>query len=310
VGGDDETMRRTVARAIEGGINYFDTAQAYGDGASETNLGRVLKRLKPQVIVGSKVQLRGGDFERIEDAIVTSVESSLRRLQLDQLDLFQLHNPIGLTRQAERGWIGLSDLDAATRAFRKLRSQGKIRYWGINGLGDTDALHAALEASGADTVQVCYNLLNPSAGLAAPPDFAFQDYRQLMQRAMHAHMGVIAIRIMAGGALAGTDERHPLATQRVAPIASGATFEADVALAKRFSHLMRPGWANTLAEAAIRFAISQPNVSCALIGISSPEQLEEGIAAIERGPLPPDALAQVPFISKPSVIANSSQSDG
>ena len=115
-------MQRTVERAIEAGINYFDTAQAYGNGASETNLGRVLKQLKPQVIVGSKVQLRDGDFEHIEDAIAHSIESSLRRLQLDRLDLFQLHNPIGLTRRAERGWVGLADLDAAARAFRKLQS--------------------------------------------------------------------------------------------------------------------------------------------------------------------------------------------
>jgi aryl-alcohol dehydrogenase-like predicted oxidoreductase len=302
VAGDEKTMQRTVERAIEAGINYFDTAQAYGNGASETNLGRVLKQLKPQVIVGSKVQLRDGDFEHIEDAIVQSVESSLRRLQLDRLDLFQLHNPIGLTRQTERGWVGLADLDAAARAFRKLQSQGRIRHWGINGLGDTDALLAATQTSGADTMQICCNLLNPSAALVAPQDFAFQDYKQLMQRATHAQMGVMAIRVMAGGALAGTNARHPVATQTVAPIASSATFEADVALSKRFNHLVRPEWANSLAEAAIRFVISQPNVSSALLGISSPEQLEEGIAAAERGPLLSEALAQVPFISKASAI--------
>lgn len=305
VAGDEKTMHRTVARAIEAGINYFDTAQAYGNGASEANLGRVLKQLKPDVIVGSKVQLRDGDFERVEDAIVHSAESSLRRLQLDQLDLFQLHNPIGATRQVERGWIGLADLEAAARAFRKLQSQDKIRYWGINGLGDTDALLAVTQTSGADTVQICCNLLNPSAALEAPHDFAFQDYQQLMLRAAHAQMGVFAIRIMAGGALAGTNVRHPVAARTVAPIASSATFEADVALAKRFNHLVRPdlsGWASSLAEAAIRFVISQPNVSSALLGTSSPEQLEEGIAAVERGPLPPEALAQVPFISKASAI--------
>lgn len=301
VAGDEKTMHRTVARAVEAGINYFDTAQAYGDGASETQLGRVLKQLKPNVIVGSKVQLRDGDFERIEDTIVHSVEASLRRLQLNHLDLFQLHNPIGLTRQAERGWIGQADLEAVARAFRKLQSQGKIQYWGINGIGDTDALLAATQTSGADTMQICCNLLNPSAALVVPHDFAFQDYRQLMQQAAHARMGVIAIRVMAGGALTGTNMRHPVATQTGAPIASSATFEADVALSKRFIHLVRPEldwWANSLAEAAIRFVVSQPNVSCALLGISSPEQLEEGIAAAERGPLPPEALAQVSFISK------------
>ena len=71
--GDYSDMVRSVAWAIEQGITYFDTARSYGDGQSETNLGRILNELNPNVVVGTKVQLRGEDLDRIEDAVVEQV---------------------------------------------------------------------------------------------------------------------------------------------------------------------------------------------------------------------------------------------
>lgn len=289
--GDSLTMTRAIARAVEAGITYFDTAQSYGEGASERNLGSVLAQLNPAVIVGSKVQLRGADFDDIAQAIVSSVERSLNHLRLQRLDLFQLHNAIGLTRAPERGWIGVEDLEAVTRAFERLRVQGKIRHWGINGLGDTAAVQRAVQQCGADTVQIPYNLLNPSAGRAVPAGFPFQDYRGLMHEASDRGIGVIAIRVLAGGALSGSADRHPLAMQSVAPIATSAAFDDDVAAAQRFSALVRAGWAESLADAAIRFALSQRSVSTALLGLSSLEQLDDAIASAERGALPAEALA-------------------
>ena len=83
VRGDHAEQERTVARAIDAGVNYFDTAVQYGDGESEKNLGRVLQRLKPSnVFVGTKVRLHSGDYDRIADAVTTSLEGSLTRLRL------------------------------------------------------------------------------------------------------------------------------------------------------------------------------------------------------------------------------------
>ncbi len=164
--GDHATISRAIARAVDAGITYFDTAQLYGDGASEQNLGRVLAERKPTVTVGSKVLLRGPELDDVERAIIASVELSLRRLRLERLDLFQLHNSIAVARQPGRGWIGVDDLAAVTRAFETLRTQGKIRHWGINGLGETEALLRAVQTCGAQTIQTCFNLLNPSAGNA------------------------------------------------------------------------------------------------------------------------------------------------
>ena len=95
VRGDPLDQERTIARAIEAGVNYFDTAVQYGNGESEKNLGRVLQRLKPaNVAVGTKVRLPPGDFRGIADAVAKSLEGSLARLRLDRVDIFHLHNAI------------------------------------------------------------------------------------------------------------------------------------------------------------------------------------------------------------------------
>jgi L-galactose dehydrogenase/L-glyceraldehyde 3-phosphate reductase len=293
VRGEWPTMLAAVERAVEAGITYFDTAQMYGSGQSESNLGRVLQILKPSVMVGTKVQLTGADLTQIENAVIRAAEVSLQRLQLEQLDLFQLHNPIGPVRQPARGWVTPADVAVAISALEKLRAQGKIRFWGINGLGDTDAIHQVMAQQEAATIQVCYNLLNPSAGRALPPDFPFQDYRQLISRAAERQMGVIGIRVLAAGALSGQAERHPVAAQNVAPIATHGDFAADVASAQRFAFLVDEGWVVSLVEAAIRFALSQPGIATALVGFSSLEQLEQAIAAAEKGPLPAAVVSRI-----------------
>ena len=123
VRGDPADQERLVARAIDVGVNYFDTAVLYGDGQSEENLGRVLQKLKPvNAIVGTKVRVPTGEPGRIADAIAASLEGSLARLRLDHVDIFHLHNPITGTgggsalsvRQAlddvgYNGWITVED---------------------------------------------------------------------------------------------------------------------------------------------------------------------------------------------------------
>ncbi|MCX6050219.1 MAG: aldo/keto reductase [Chloroflexi bacterium] len=296
VRGDYPEMVRTVARAIEAGITYFDTARMYGNGQSETNLGRVLEELQANVIVGTKVQLANAELDTIEAAIVASVEGSLRRLRREQVDLFQLHNPLSLQRQPGREWVAITDYAPIMETFQKLQAQGKIRFWGINGLGETAALHQAIDTGQAYTIQSCYNLLNPTAGTSAPAKFPFQDYAQLIDRAAEQQMGVIAIRVLAAGALSGSATRHPLAAQAVAPITSGQDLAEDAALAQAFHFLVAEGYADNLVEAAIRFAISNKAISTALVGISSLAQLEQALASVEKGPLSVDALAHLPSV--------------
>lgn len=304
VRGDYAEMVRTVARAVELGINYFDTAAIYGDGLSETNLGRVLMELRPDVLVGTKVMIRAEDLDDIPGAVIRSVERSLTRLHREQVDLIQLHNPLAVAPQPGRNWLAAGALAAASTAFERLRAQGKTRFWGINGIGETAALHAAVAQGQAQTIQCCYNLLNPSAGVAPPPGFPFQDYDRLIERAAGQGMGVIAIRVLAGGALSGAAARHANAAVTVEPIASGRDFTEDVAHAQRFARLVAEGHVASLVEAAIRFAISRPEVSTALVGISDGEQLEQAACFAGRGPLSAKAQALLPALWAPAPVAS------
>lgn len=293
VRGEYPAMRRGVDRAIELGITYFDTAPYYGDGQSEVNLGAVLRELRAEVVVGTKVHLIPADLGRIQEAIVASVEGSLRRLGRERVDLIQLHNPLTPRGQGERAPMIARDVDPVLRAFQSLQRQGKVRFWGITGLGETEILHQIVAAGELHTVQALYNLLNPSAGRRMPPGFPFQDFRQLIDRAAEKQMGVIAIRVLAGGALSGTPDRHPVAARSVSPIASAPDYAADVAGARRLAFLVEDGTVGSLVEAAIRFALSKPEISTAMVGISNLEQLEQAVAAADRGPLPAEALGRL-----------------
>ncbi|MBX3000851.1 MAG: aldo/keto reductase [Caldilineaceae bacterium] len=290
VRGDHDEMVRVVAHAIDQGINYFDTARSYGNGQSESSLGRVLEELQADVLIGTKVQLTAEEMDDIERAVIASVEGSLKRLRRDYIELIQLHNFMSVERQPERGWVSVEDVEPAIRAFETLKAQGKVGFYGINGLGETDAVHSVIEQGQADTVQICYNLLNPSAGIAVPSSFPFQDYAGTIDHAAAQRMGVIAIRVLAAGALSGIGERHVNAAQNVDPIASSDNFADDLVRAQAFHFLVEDGTASSPVEAAIRFVLSKPEVSTTMVGISSMEQLEAALAATEKGPLPADVL--------------------
>ena len=286
-------MVATVERAIAVGVNYFDTASLYGEGRSEANLGAVLQELEAEVLVGTKVRLTPAEMGPLRDAVLASAEASLKRLQMDCVDVLHLHNPIHLHRDPERSAVGLADLPPIVDAFQRLQAQGKIRWYGINGLGETAALHQAVETTGAHSIQTCYNLLNPSAGRPVPPGVPFQDYRGLIAQATQRGLGVIAIRVLAGGALSGTVHRHPTAAPTVSPIATSTDYAQDVAQAQRFRPLVEEGYVESLVEAAIRFAISHAEVSTALVGVSSLDQLEQAADAVAKGPLPAAALTRL-----------------
>jgi len=285
-------QEHAVARAMELGINYFDTAPSYGNGQSEQHLGRVLKTLNAEVYVGTKFRVEPTELGEVRGAITRSLETSLRRLARERVDLLQLHNHIA--SQRHNGELGVRDLlEAVVPTLQALRQQGKLRFYGITGLGDTAALHQVLGAGVLDTVQVCYNLLNPSAGFAVPAGFPAQDFSRLLARAQEQQMGVIGIRVLAAGALSGATARHPIAVPSVAPIASGPDYATDVQRAQVLRALVQEGHAQDLIEAALRFAMSNTAVSTVLSGYSSLEHLEHAIASVAKGPLSAAALERL-----------------
>jgi L-galactose dehydrogenase/L-glyceraldehyde 3-phosphate reductase len=290
VRGDPADQERVIARAIAAGVNYFDTAVQYGDGESEKNLGRVLQKLKPaNVVVGTKVRVPPDAVGRMTEAITTSLEGSLARLRLDRVDIFHLHNPI-----AERGGgAALSVrqvLGDVVPAFERLRQQGKIGFLGMTAIGDTAALQQVIDARAFDSAQVVYNMLNPSAAEALPANYPAQDYGRLFDHTQAAGVGVVGIRVLAAGALSGSAQRHPIAGPAPEPIGSALRYDADVDRARRLIPLVEEGFASSLTEAATRFALSHPAMGTILVGMATPQQFEDALAAANKGPLPRAAL--------------------
>jgi aryl-alcohol dehydrogenase-like predicted oxidoreductase len=285
-------QERAIARAVELGINYIDTAPLYGNGESERNLGRVLKALKPDVVTGTKVRLKAADRSRIGDFVAQSMDESLKRLDRDHVDLFQLHNPL-VARDADDQLAIDMALAEVVPAMQRLQKAGKTRFIGLSGVGETPALLQAIEAGVFDTMQVVYNVLNPSAGGSMPNGAPGQNYGRLLDRTRAMDMGTIIIRALAGGALAGTTERHPLAMQAVDPIGSAPSFVEDVARAKALEPLVKQGVASSMTELALRFVIAHPAVTTMLVGYSTLDQLEQAAAAVNKGPLPEEVLLRL-----------------
>ena len=297
VRGSHDEQVQAVRRALDLGISYFDTAASYGDGRSETNLGRVLAELRPQVTVATKVRLRGDDLKDIRGAVQRSLEASLQRLRRDSVDLLQLHAQVTMERgTAERETVGLEDVlgkNGVADAFDAMRSQGLIRFLGFTGMGETLALHRVIESSRFDVVQAYYNLLNPSAGVAVPPAFASHDFDRLIDKAAERNMGVAVIRVMAGGALGGAAARQGHASTAVGgTMVPGSEYDADAARASVLDFLTADDEPSR-PQAAIRYALTHPGVSTVLVGFSDLAQIEEAAACSGKGPLPEAAMQRL-----------------
>ncbi|MEZ5931706.1 MAG: aldo/keto reductase [Alphaproteobacteria bacterium] len=290
--GDPGDQDRAVAWARDHGINHFDTAPLYGNGASETNLGRALGKNRGGVVVSTKVRLAGSDRGHFEAAIRASIETSLKRLQQDSVDLLQLHNTLGTAPSDDAVTVD-EVLNDILPVFDKLRDEGKTRFLGFTANGDTEALHQLVKSGRIDTAQIFYNVLIPSAGEAVPKNYPGQDYRQLLKVAADNGVGTIGVRVLAGGAMSGSEARHPLSMQQVAPIGSAPDYATDVARAKCLQPVIEAGYARTLPELAVRYVIANPSLSTTEIGIATIDELQQAAAAIDKGPLPAEALAQI-----------------
>ena len=291
--GSPADQERAFARALELGINYIDTASIYGNGESEKTLGRIFKgRKRDDIYLGTKFRLKAADRRRVADFVAQSMDESLTRLGLDHVDLLQLHNPLVSVDADDRMDVDIA-LNEVVPALHKLQKAGKTRFIGFRGVGEPAALLKAVDSKAFDTVQVVYNALNPSAGGPLPKGAPGLDYGRLLERAQANDMGTIVIRALAGGALSGTEARHPLAMQVVPPIGSSKDFAGDVARARALEPLVGPSGSADLTEFAERFVISHPAVSTMLIGYSTLEHLEAAARAVGKGRLPAAILGKI-----------------
>lgn len=299
VRGDAPDQTRAIARAFEAGVTYFDTAPSYGNGLSEQNLGRVLRSLRAwdRVVVGTKVRLEAPDLSHPFAAIQRSCEESLRRLGRDAVDLLQLHNPIASAATAEVG-VGASRpispeaVGVVVEGLRRIVRLGRARHIGITGLGDTPALHSAAAGGEFETLQAYFNAVNPSAGFPHANGGA-QDFDGLIGAAAAAGMGVIAIRVMAAGALAAQVHRHRNAGDPGPPLLRGADYARDRERARAVQTVAAEAGLESSLELGIRFALAMPGISTVLVGFSDLAHVEDALRWTARGPLPADVVHRV-----------------
>ena len=158
--GEPGDQVRAAARAMDLGINYFDTASSYGEGQSEQNLGRVLNELSApssaNIYVGTKVRLGPQDMADIKAGVIKSVEDSLSRMARPSVDLIQLHNRVAALRNPDRDLLSVEDvLGQVVDGFQTLQAQGKVRFYGITGFGETEALLRVVDSGAIYSTQSC-----------------------------------------------------------------------------------------------------------------------------------------------------------
>jgi L-galactose dehydrogenase/L-glyceraldehyde 3-phosphate reductase len=205
--------------------------------------------------------------------------------------VFQLHTPVAIAGSATSLSVH-AVIDEVIPAFEALHRQGKIGCYGFSGTGEPAALPRLIATGMFSVAQVIYNAINSSAGGTAYASVG-ADFAHLLAGVSEARMGAVAIRVLAGGALSDADARHPVASPGPEPMGSSADYDGDVAVARRLLPLVGEGHAGSLVEAALRFAITQPAISTALIGFSDLAQVETAAAIVAKGPLPAETLERM-----------------
>jgi L-galactose dehydrogenase/L-glyceraldehyde 3-phosphate reductase len=278
---DDATKLATLRRAMEAGINWVDTAPAYGKGQSEQALGWLLKELHTQPHLSTKVYLDPARLSDIAGQVERSVHESLQRLGRESVDVLLLHNPIEPDAVTLDHVLGT---DGAAAALERMRDQGLTRFIGFTALGDASACRRILDSGRFDVAQVYYNVLNPSAARGMPARWSGHDFGGLIAACRAQGTAVMAIRVFAAGVLA-TDVRH--GREVVITQASDVNTEERRARAVMETLGTRYG---TRAQASLRFVLANPDISCAVIGLAEPAHLEEALAAEDLGALPEEAM--------------------
>ena len=209
VRGDRESQISAVTRAVELGVNHFDTAPQYGDGDSELNLGKVLGDTPGDFIVGTKIEYLDEHFADFRSRTFQSVDDSLKRLGRNSVEILYLHNNVRYGGQGPHDGYATVSPDDVLRpggiadALDEVRARGLASHIGFTGTGDAAAVIELIDSGRFEVMQTFYSLLNPSGSIRLPAGSPLHDFKLAISRASRRGMGVVAIRVMGGGVLAG-----------------------------------------------------------------------------------------------------------
>jgi aryl-alcohol dehydrogenase-like predicted oxidoreductase len=281
---EDGDSLKALHRAVDLGVNFFDTADVYGDGHSERLLGRLRRERREPIVIATKAGRRldphtADGYNRTN--LTAFVERSLENLGVDTLDLVQLHCPPTDVYYRPEVFGVMDDLCRA----------GKLRYYGVSVERVEEALKA-VEFPNLQTVQIIYNLLRQR-----PAERFFAE-------AKRRQVGILARLPLSSGMLAGkmtrasrfapddhrSFNRHGEAFDRGETF-SGIDFDTGLAAVEELRRIVPPGM--SMAAFALRWILMAEAVSCAIPGAKRPAQVEENVAAAALPALSADAMAQV-----------------
>ncbi|GAC1432366.1 MAG: aldo/keto reductase [Chitinophagaceae bacterium] len=261
LGENDAANERLLHAAIEQGINFFDTADLYARGNNEITLGKAFKGRRKDLVIATKVGNQwkkdgsGWIWNPRKEYIAAAVNDSLKRLQTDYIDLYQLH-----------GGTIEDNTDETIEAFELLQQQGKIRLYGISSIRP-NVIRAYAHRSAISTVMMQYSLLD-----RRPEESCFDLLTD-------KHIGILARGGLAGGLLVNKPAKNYLQYSEAA-VKKAADAVHNISGNKR-----------TSTATALQFVLQQPAIASAVVGIRTIEQLHEAIQAEQAGPLEENELS-------------------
>ncbi len=274
----ERASTKSVKKAYELGINFFDTAPVYGFGVSEELIGKALKSVREKVLIATKCGLKWdkkalGSIKKNakKDSIIQEANDSLRRLQTDWIDLYQVHWPDVETSQEE-----------TMEALLKLQEQGKIRYIGVSNYS-VDQMQDCLKKGTIVSLQPEYSLVQRSIE------------KETVPFCMENRIGIIAYSPLASGVLTGKYDKNTKfpdwRSKGIIGQFTGQGFIDNIAKVDKL-HIIAKELGKTCGELAINWAIHQPGITTALVGVKNEKQIEENLKSAEWK-LDPDKLSAI-----------------
>jgi aryl-alcohol dehydrogenase-like predicted oxidoreductase len=283
----DEECVATVKQAVASGINLIDVAPVYGRGRAEEIVGQAWPELNPKPLVATKVFIMPNERNDLAGAVRRSLEASLKRMGLSRVDIFQLHNQVELKEPVSPRRLTLREVlgpGGILETMQRLKEEKLVGNIGFTGIARHDAVRELISDSRLATVQLVTNLLCSEGEMGVAEDARCRDHLEMVRLAAASGLGVFGIRPYAAGSLTAKVDRSLPADHPVA---------RDFALAHRELGFITSETGNSMAVAAMRYALTLPGVSTVVTGAKNRTELADAIAAADAGPLPQDLMERI-----------------